>query len=235
MNDTKVSVVLPCLNEVGSMAQIIGAIRKSGLTSEQCEIIVVDDGSADGTRESLKLIAESDRNLKLLFTKSRLGLAKSIYAGVMSSRSKLISVMDTDGMHNPVYLAKMLNLIEIQNCALVIGSRYAPGGQSQGAIYPHMSRLVNLVIQKIMKSNVRDQLCGFFVAESKTLRAVPEEKFRGFGEYFIGIISHFEGQNLKIVEMPSVHNARTAGKRKSRRFNMMVTYFRYAWVEKPKC
>jgi dolichol-phosphate mannosyltransferase len=228
---TLLAVVLPCLNEVESMPRIIREIRNSGLGDQICEILVVDDGSTDGTREILKKISTQDRNLKLIFTTKRLGLAKSVYEGISSARSMYIAAMDVDGMHNPVYLKEMLQKMD-SGCDLVIGSRYVKGGRSQGAIYPQLSRAVNLVIQKIMGSRVKDQLCGFFMAKSSLLLGVPEQKFRGFGEYFIGVVSHFENNNASVYELPTIHSVRVAGTRKSRRLKMLIAYLKYALGEK---
>lgn len=209
------------------MARIIHLIRSSGWTAERCEIIVVDDGSSDGTRELLTQLSVEDSGVKLVFTESRLGLAQSIFLGVSLSQAQWVAVMDTDGMHDPAYLSKMYKIAN-EGKSLVIASRYAPGGVSQGAIYPKFSKIVNRVIQLIVKSKVKDQLCGYFIAETAVVRKVPEAKFTGFGEYFIGLVHHIESQNLPITELGTVHRIRDAGRRKSRRFHMLRTYLIYA-------
>jgi dolichol-phosphate mannosyltransferase len=212
------------------MPRIIREIRDSGWDEHNCEIVVVDDGSVDGTREILNAILPKEKSLRLIFTDQRLGLGKSIYTGIWSSSAPYIAVMDVDGMHNPIYLKRMMQAIN-SGCDLVVGSRYVAGGRSQGAIYPHLSRIVNFGIQKLMRSKVKDQLCGFFMTEKRLIQEVPVEKFRGFGEYFIGVLSHFEKSDRTIKELATVHEVRTAGVRKSRRLQMLLTYFRYAFSE----
>jgi hypothetical protein len=121
----------------------------------------------------------------------------------------------------------MLEISEAQN-ALVIGSRFVEGGSSFGSVYPKLSRLVNFSIQIIMKSKIHDQLCGFFVCPRNKLNNVEPSVFQGFGEYFISIIRHFERTGASIVELGTIHQVRNFGVRKSRRFIMLKTYFKYA-------
>ena len=221
------SVILPCLNEVSNIARVVNSIRTSGWTSNLCEIIIIDDGSTDGTRELLLRLVDADPSLKVTFTESRLGLAKSVHLGLSLSQSPWVAVMDTDGMHDPAYLAKMYK-IAMEGKSLVIASRYAPGGVSAGAIYPRLSQLINKCIQIIVKSKVKDQLCGFFLADTEKVMKVPSSRFVGFGEYFIGLVHFFETEQLAIAEIGTVHRIRDGGIRKSQRFQMLRTYLKYA-------
>ena len=223
----KISVILPCLNEVSSMPKLIQSSRAIGWQSEFCELIIIDDGSVDGTRELLSSIALHDFGIKLIFTKTRLGLGGSILAGVLSSRAETIVVMDADGMHDPAYLPIMYTMSKGKNI-LVIGSRYATGGDSEGAIYPILSKFVNKVIQRLMNSKVQDQLCGFFISSRTELLKISDSKFIGFGEYFISVIRHFEKNQISILELPTIHRVRNSGKRKSKRMRMFISYIRYA-------
>ncbi len=223
----ELSVVLPCYNEVSNIGKLISSIRNSGLGPEDCEIVVIDDCSSDGTTELLSRLAEVDNGLKLNVTKNRIGLAQSIFLGICESSGTNVAVMDSDGMHDPGYLPKML-LIASNNGCLVIGSRFAPGGSSHGNLYPHVSRLVNFVIQRILKSKVKDQLCGFFVCNRSLVLKIDKDNFTGFGEYFISIIRHFERNEIPILEIGTVHKVRDGGIRKSRRVAMLFNYLRYA-------
>lgn len=221
----RLSVILPCFNEVGSIGYLISNIRSCGLT-EEVELIVVDDGSTDGTFELISSMREVDANLICVRPSSRRGLGLSILEGVKAARSEIIAVMDTDGMHDPAYIPLMLSKMEKENY-LVIASRYASGGAMHGALYPHLSRLMNILVQKITKSKVTDQLCGFFVAEKTMLLKIEKWKFNGFGEYFIYVIKHFETFGT-VREVPTIHNVRSAGVRKSSRGKMAYTYVRTA-------
>ncbi len=221
------SIVLPCYNEVGNIGSLISSIRNSGWDRQTTEIVIVDDRSTDGTSELLERIQTNDESIRVFIPEVRLGLSKSIHLGIEQSTGPIIAVMDTDGIHDPSHLALMVNQVN-SNAKLVIGSRYVTGGEMQGALYPHLSKIMNIAIKKIVRSRVSDQLCGFFVADRKELLSVPKEDFNGFGEYFIRVIHHFE-KRWEIVEIPTVHNVRAKGKRKSIRRKMAIIYLKTAW------
>ena len=222
----QLSIVLPCFNEVENIAGLISEIRNCGWSSDETEIIVIDDGSTDGTHELLARLLLNDDSIVVIKPNTRRGLGLSIFDGIKAARSQMVAVLDTDGIHNPAYIAKMLSHTKTEK-SMVIGSRYIHGGLMQGAIYPHLSRIMNLLVKFITRSKVHDQLCGFFLADRTSLLEIDESKFSGFGEYFIHVINHFELQG-SVLEIPTVHNVRLAGKRKSVRSKMAKAYLRTA-------
>ena len=229
----QLSIVLPCYNEVGNIGVLISSIRNSGWDAQTTEIIVVDDSSTDGTSELLEKIQDHDNGILVFTPTTRLGLSKSILHGIENSTGPIIAVMDTDGIHDASHLALMVKQLN-SHSKLVIGSRYVSGGAMQGALYPHLSKFMNIAIKIIVKSRISDQLCGFFVADRNELLRVPKDDFDGFGEYFIRLIHHFEKRS-QIIEIPTVHNVRAKGKRKSIRRKMAVIYLKTAWeVRKSK-
>ena len=223
-----ISFILPCYNEVGSIGYLIQQSIALGWTEYNSEFIIVDDGSTDGTIELLELMSSSFKSIKIIKTDNRLGLAGSIRIGIENSIGTYCLVMDTDGMHDPAYVSKFLRETDA-GVQLVIGSRYISGGIMLGGLYPTLSRIINLLIKKITRSRVNDQLCGYFLAPRLTLLEVPVVDFVGFGEYFIKLVNFFERQRLLITEIPTIHRVRTSGKRKSVRRKMLVKYIGTAW------
>jgi hypothetical protein len=96
-----------------------------------------------------------------------------------------------------------------------------------GALYPHLSKMMNKLIKVITNSNVQDQLCGYFIANKKDLLQLKESDFVGFGEYFIRLIHHFENNGI-VKEIPTTHSVRIGGVRKSNRREMTHTYIKTA-------
>jgi len=221
----QLSFVLPCKDEVGNIGRLINEIRAIGYAADKHQIIIIDDGSTDGTSELLRNIARKDEGIKILFPEKRLGLGQSVRLGILESNTEYVAVLDSDGMHNPSYLPLMS--IQCQNNhKLVIGSRLIAGGKMHGALYPFFSLLINRIIKVVTDSEVHDQLCGFFVAPTNLLREIPKECFDGFGEYFMYVTHYFEKHFTGVVELPTIHEVRNHGVRKSRRMNMAKSYLR---------
>ena len=225
---TEFSVILPCYNEVSNIGRLVSTIRDSGFSPNDCEIIVIDDCSTDGTSQLVARLSSLDLGLKHVITRSRQGLAASIWIGINECKGEYIAVLDSDGMHDPGYLPRMLDEAS-KSKSLIIGSRFVSGGSSHGNVYPHISRFVNYLIQKILHSRVNDQLCGFFVCERRTILEMNRNDFLGFGEYFMGVIRFFESRNVPILEIGTIHRVRDGGLRKSRRVKMFIDYLSYAF------
>ena len=219
-----VSIVLPCLNEVTNIGRLIQEIRDYGWNQDKAEIIIVDDGSTDGTIAMLEGLIASQPGIQLIKNTNRKGLANSIYEGISHSSAPIIIVMDTDGMHDPCYFAEMIRAIESKHFSMVIGSRYVKGGVMLGAIYPLFGKIVNKIISKITPAGVEDQLCGFFACDAKILKSLGPRYFSGFGEYFIWVVNLVCARKVGLLEIPTIHRVRTSGKRKSMRLQMFRTY-----------
>jgi len=206
----------------------VSAIRDYGFSPKDCEIVVIDDCSTDGTSQLVARLSSLDIGLKHVITGSRQGLAASIWLGINECKGDYIAVLDSDGMHDPGYLPRMLELAS-KSRLLVIGSRFVLGGSSHGNVYPYFSRFVNFLIQKILHSKVKDQLCGFFVCERRTILEMDENDFLGFGQYFMSVIRFFECRDIPILEIGTIHKVRDGGLRKSRRVKMFFNYISYAF------
>jgi dolichol-phosphate mannosyltransferase len=222
----QLSIVLPCRNEVGNIGQIIESIKVNGWNEKNSEIVVVNDGSTDGTSELLEILQSDKPNLVVLNPETRLGLGQSIFHGISKTKYQYVAVLDTDGIHDPCYLAVMSEQLRAGN-VLIVGSRYVPGGTMVGALYPYLSKVMNKVVKIIIGSKVNDQLCGFFIAERNKLISMNKSDFDGFGEYFMRLIAYFEQQG-NVKEIGTIHNVRFSGKRKSNRREMTKTYIRTA-------
>ena len=121
----ELTVVLATLNERRNLPEVIERIRR--LPLPPCEILVVDDGSKDGTREYLLQLAPLDPNLRLLFHDGKQTTLRAQCQGIEASTGSFVVVMDADLQHPPEVIEPMLRKLR-EGAALVVASRYASGG-----------------------------------------------------------------------------------------------------------
>jgi dolichol-phosphate mannosyltransferase len=122
MNAPRVSIVIPANNEAESLADLLQEIANA-LAHESYEIIVVDDGSTDATREVLKPLSQQNQALRHLVHDRSCGKSAAILTGVRAARASLIATLDGDGQNDPRYLPALLDLAAEPNVGLAAGQR----------------------------------------------------------------------------------------------------------------
>ena len=138
-----IAIVIPTLNENGNVPRLVNELES--LMPQEPEIIIVDDGSSDGTPDSvLKLRAQFPR-IHLIQRNGRKGIGSAVREGIQfalaNTASGYIVTMDADGSHNPDELPGLL--AAARGVDFVQGSRYVEGGAIRG--WPPLRRLLSIV------------------------------------------------------------------------------------------
>jgi dolichol-phosphate mannosyltransferase len=220
---TRVTVVLPTYNEFGNIIDLVKSIIDHIPGTYDYEIIIVDDNSPDNTYGLVRdTFRENAKVVPVLRTVDR-GLAKSIREGIEKARGDRIVVMDTDFTHDPAEIPKLLYVGEIYD--IVSGSRFCQGGNMQDTRHYIASMLFNWVLRVILRTQVQDNLGGYFSMRKEHLMQLPLGRiFYGYGEYFFRLIHHAQKRGMSIVEIPAVYRARIAGTSKSSFGKLLFTY-----------
>jgi putative flippase GtrA len=138
-----VSVVLPTYNESESLPVLIPRIAlQLANAGIGCEILVVDDGSPDGTADVAARLAEQHPVRVIRRTQER-GLATAVIAGFQHARAPICLVLDADGSHPVAVLPRMVQMIQSDKADIVVGSRNIAGGGSHN--WPLFSQLKSKV------------------------------------------------------------------------------------------
>ena len=116
------SVIIPAYNENGTIDKLLD-VSLDLARDNNWEIIVVDDGSTDGTAESVQQRSDS-KNLKLLIHKRNRGYGASLKTGIHASNASRIATIDADGQHNPSDLIRLFPLLD--EYELIVGTRTNP-------------------------------------------------------------------------------------------------------------
>jgi dolichol-phosphate mannosyltransferase len=175
-----VSFVLATFNERENLPELLNRLRKISLPA--FELLVVDDGSTDGTRELLEGEARSDARLRLLWHQGKQTTLRAQCQGIALARGQYLVVMDADLQHPPEVVPAMVSALK-DGASLVIGSRYAKGGSAgaRGGIRATISRGAEITAKVFLSESrsVSDPVSGFFAFRREVFRPLPPD-WRGY-------------------------------------------------------
>lgn len=211
MRSDLVTVVVPTYNERDNLPHLAAAVRLHGY-----RLLVVDDGSPDGTGAVADAIAAPDPLMEVLHRRQKEGLGPAYAAGfdrVLAGESQIVIEMDADFSHNPADLPRLVQAVE-DGADLAIGSRYVRGGGTPD--WPpyrrFLSRGGNIYARVMLGLPVRDATAGFRAFRAEALRNLPYSAAQASGYGFqveMALRAHEAG--LHIVELPVIFRDRTSG------------------------
>jgi glycosyltransferase involved in cell wall biosynthesis len=157
------SVVVPAFNELARIAPTLDKLSAFLSSSDRSfEILVVDDGSSDGTADHVESLAIP--RVRVIRSRPNRGKGHAVRIGMLEARGLVRVMCDADGSMPAEELPKLLAPIANGEADIAIGSRYAHGAAAATAqpLYRRLwSRLCNRVIQKSLVPGIRDTQCGF--------------------------------------------------------------------------
>lgn len=130
----KLSIVVPCYNETATIEKILAEVFEVNLGATEKEIIIIDDGSSDGTRDILKKLAKQNKSIQLIFQKVNQGKGAALKRGILASSGDVVVVQDADLEYDPQEYTRLLYPIERGQADVVYGSRFI-GGEPHRIIY----------------------------------------------------------------------------------------------------
>ena len=199
----RVVMVVPTYNEAENLALIVGRVRTA---QPELDLLVVDDGSPDGTGRIADELAAADPHVKVVHRTKKSGLGAAYRAGfrvALDAGYDVIGEMDADGSHQPEQLHRLLEAL--RSADLVIGSRWVPGGsivnwpKSREAL----SRGGNIYVRLLLGIDVHDATAGFRLFRRATLEKIDIDSVHSTGYVFQTDMAYRTLQaGLKIVEVP---------------------------------
>ena len=201
-----ISVVVPTLNEVENIEPLVRRIIQSTPACE--EIIIVDDGSQDGTPAAVRAQAATAPVRLIERVQPRLGLSGAVLEGARVAHGEILVVMDADLSHPAEDIPNLLAPILDGRADMVIGSRYVRGGTTPGwPVYRRiMSRLAAGIAYPL--TGVHDSMCGFFAIRRPLLIELAPSA-TGFKIAFETIARGRD--NLRVIEVPIAFCDRARG------------------------
>ena len=207
-------VVLPTYNESMNIENTISKV----LQTPNIDILVIDDGSPDGTGDIAESLAFKNPRINVIHRKEKSGLGtayKEGFAwGIKNGYENLIE-MDCDGSHPADKLQTMINLLESND--LVIGSRYIPGGKTENWPLSRraLSKGANIYARLMLRGKVKDTTSGFRgLKRNRAMEFLQSDvEAKGFA-FQIGMTNYANRNNWKTTEFPITFIERLNGESK---------------------
>lgn len=216
----QLTVIVPTLNEAANIQPLLARIFEQSSPTLPIEILIVDDGSIDGTCESVLRFGQTQPVRLLQRERPTGGLAGAVLAGAVAARSRWVLVMDADLSHPPERIGDLIAPLLDGSQDMVIGSRYVPGGRTPG--WPwwrrFMSRVACLMAWPLAR--LHDPLSGFFATDRTSLVQCRGDA-AGFKIALELIVNARSG--FRVKEIPIVFRDRERGESKMR-LGVLVTY-----------
>jgi len=165
MEDIELSIIVPAYNEEIRIPKFLGNLLKFARKNlESYEIIVVNDGSKDRTKETVLNLIQGDNRAKLISYFDNMGKGHAVLQGVLKAKGKFILFIDADGSIKPQEILNLHGIYQKYNYDIVVGSRISTLSNitdPQPLSRRLLSKIFNLYSNVLFQIKINDLLCGF--------------------------------------------------------------------------
>ena len=199
----KLSVIIPIYNEINTLEEIIKRVQDTGLADE---IVLIDDGSEDGTRELVKKY-ESEEGFTVILQPKNMGKGAAVRRGFEAASGDIFLIQDADLEYNPKEYPKLLEPIQEGLSEVVYGSRFL-GAPRRVAMFWHMvaNKLLTLFTNILYNTILTDMETGYKVFKREVVDDMPlhAKRFEFEPEFTAKILK----RKFRIFEVPITFNPR---------------------------
>ena len=199
----KISLIIPVYNEEENLRDLYREITRS-LSGLACgwEMVLVDDGSSDGSLSVIRELAAADPRVRYISFARNCGQSAAFAAGFRFAGGDVVVTLDADLQNDPSDIPAMLEVYE-QGVDMVIGWR---AKRQDTLVKRYASRFANWVRNRVSRETVRDTGCSLKVMRAEMVRAIP--MFTGMHR-FLPTLMKLEG--ARVAEVPVNHRPRSKG------------------------
>jgi len=169
MNQPLLSVIMPVYNERETLSEILARVRAVDLPKE---IVVVDDGSTDGTREILRE-EEQKGDLKVLYHRVNMGKGAAVRTGLEHATGDFIIIQDADLEYDPRDYPKLLKPLLEGEAEVVYGSRFMDFGKSMFFLQALGNRIVTMFTNLLYGTALSDMETCYKVFKAEVIKSIP--------------------------------------------------------------
>jgi dolichol-phosphate mannosyltransferase len=222
-------MVVPTYNESLNLGPLLERLRRA---QPEVDVLVVDDGSPDGTGDLADAIAAEDPQVSVLHRTTKEGLGAAYRHGFEVALERgydVIGEMDADGSHQPEQLQSLLDALH--DADLVIGSRWVPGGQIRNWPFYRqvISRGGSTYARVLLRFPVRDSTSGFRAFRRQVLEELKLDEVASQGYCFqIDLAWKTWRSGFRVHEVPITFTEREVGRSKMSRAIVLEALWRVA-------
>ena len=225
MRPQLLSVVVPAYNERESVERLVTEVEAALRPLGPFELVVVDDGSTDGTREALLELAKSHAELRVVALDRHHGQTCGTAAGIQQARGDVLVTIDADLQNPPSEIPKLL--AELDRADAVVGYRQK---RNDSGVRKFSSRFANAIRNRITRETIRDTGCSLKAFRTAQIREVA--LFEGMHR-FLPTLLKMHGRS--VVEVAVDHRPRVAGTSKygvwNRVFKALLDCLAVRWMQ----
>jgi dolichol-phosphate mannosyltransferase len=198
----QLSIILPVFNERDNLEPLLAELHTAlGAIGRSYEILLVDDGSTDGSADVIRAAAHRSRTVTGIVFDSNAGQSAALAAGFRMARGDVWITMDADGQNDPADIPELL--AALQGGDVVSGIRV---GRADGWRRRTSSRIANAVRRAVTGDHITDTGCSLKAYRRRAVEGIP--LFTGAHRFLAGIC---EMRGARVVEIPVHHRARRHG------------------------
>lgn len=225
-----VSVVIPVYNELKTIREILGRVQSTGIPTE---IVVVDDGSKDGTRDILKEL-DGQGNIRVILHEKNQGKGAAVMTGLRAARGDVLMIQDADLEYDPRDYPALLKPIEEGIAEVVYGSRFL-GAPRRTTMFWHMvaNKLLTFMTNILYNNILTDMETGYKVFQREVVDGldIKARRFDFEPEFTAKILK----RKHRIFEVPITFNPRDYSEGKKIKigdaFAAVWTLLKYRFVD----
>lgn len=193
----QLSVIIPCKNEAENLPILIAEIARA-LSGRALEILVVDDGSSDGTGQAAHAAGLANSvPVRVIRHAASAGQSAAVRSGVLHARGAIIITTDGDGQNDPAFMPALVDKLEGlgSGCGMVGGQRV---GRKDSTIKRYASRFANGLRGAMLADKTRDSGCGLKAVRAELFRRLPY--FDGWHRFMAALVLR-EGFDVAFVDV----------------------------------
>jgi glycosyltransferase involved in cell wall biosynthesis len=228
--DMKISVIIPAYNERNTIVELLRRVEATGVASE---ILVIDDGSTDGTREILEAYSQN-KLYRIILHPVNQGKGAAVRTGIENAQGEVVIIQDADLEYDPREYPNLLRPIEEGIADVVYGSRFLGGARRPILFWNMVANKILTLITNILYNNIlTDMETGYKIFRREVVQGIPlhARRFEFEPEFTAKILK----RRVRIFEVPISFNPRdySEGKKIHMQdaFEAMWALFKYRFMD----